>query len=260
MRSRRYRERLMSPLENSSTDTLMRKLLSVFTLSDEEGEAIRRLPLQLADIKADQDIVREGDSPSRCCILIEGFASIHKVTGEGRRQIMAFQIAGDVPDLQSLHLTYLDSSIGTLSRCKVGFVRHEALRELCRTYPRIGDALWRTTLIDASIFREWIANVGQRPAYARLAHVLCETYARMKAMGLAEGDSCDFLITQQELAEATGMSSVHVNRTIQDLREAKLIRLTTSRLTILDWDALVAAGDFSAEYLHLKDEGRSLSP
>jgi CRP-like cAMP-binding protein len=249
----------MSAPRTSVNDELARKLASIFSLSDEEIEAVRRLPVQLVDIKSDQDVVREGDQPTRSCIVLEGFACIYKMTGDGKRQIMAFQIAGDVPDLQSLHLTYLDSSVGTLSPCTVGFVRHEALRDLGRAYPRIADALWRATLIDASIFREWITNVGQRDAYARLAHVLCETLTRMNAVGLAQGHSCDFPISQEELGQATGMSSVHVNRTIQELRASKLIQLTPKRLTVLDWPGLAAAGDFNPAYLHLKDEGRSVS-
>lgn len=232
---------------------LVRKLASIFRLSDEETLAVAALPMQLAEIAAEQDIVREGDRPSRCCLLLSGMAYLYKITGAGRRQILAFQLAGDVPDLQSLHLRTMDSSLATLTACRVGFIRHEDVVRVCRQFPRVADALWRTTLIDAAIFREWIANVGQREAMGRLCHILCEIFVRSQAVGLTDGDSCPLPITQQKLGEATGMSTVHVNRTLQQVRETGLIRLRTGMLTIQDWAGLQAAGDFDSGYLHLHD-------
>jgi CRP-like cAMP-binding protein len=171
---------------------LIRKIDSVFTLNDDERQALENLPMQLAVINDNQDIVREGDSPSRSCLILSGFASTYKVTKEGKRQIMAFNIAGDVPDLQSLHLRVLDNSIGTLSTCRVGFITHDDLRNLCDRYPRIAAALWRETLIDAAIFREWMLNIGRREAYNRIAHLFCEMLVRLRAVGLAEDHACDF--------------------------------------------------------------------
>src|SRR5215210_8554827 len=139
---------------NHQVSPLIRKLESIFTLSEDERRAILDLPLQVTTIKADQDIVREGDRPSRSCALLEGFACTFKVTAEGKRQITAFHIPGDIPDLQSLHLEVLDTSLGTLTPCKVGFIQHEALQDLCERNPRIARALWCMTLIDASTFRE----------------------------------------------------------------------------------------------------------
>ena len=115
----------------SQDNPLTRKLDSIFTLTDDERQALENLPMQLAVLKENQDIVREGDSPSRSCLLLSGFAGTYKVTGEGRRQIMAFNIAGDVPDLQSLHLKVLDNSVGTITPCRVGFIPHEALHDIC---------------------------------------------------------------------------------------------------------------------------------
>jgi CRP-like cAMP-binding protein len=226
---------------------------SIFKLSAAEKHALTSLPMQVSDIKADQDIVREGDRPSRCCVALEGFTCTYKMTRAGKRQIMAFHIPGDIPDLQSLHLTYLDSSVGTLTACKVGFVQHEHLVDAGRRYPALATAFWRATLIDAAIFREWVVNIGSREAYARLAHLLCETVTRMKALGLVEDDSCDLPITQVELGDAMGMSTVHVNRTVQAFRRDKLITLDRGKLRILDWDALAEAGEFDPKYLHLRD-------
>ena len=154
----------MAATYNSHAWPLIRKLESIFTLSEDERDALVNLPMQVMDLRADQDIVREGDRPSRSCLVLEGLACTYKITGEGKRQIMAFHISGDVPDLQSLHLRVLDTSLGTITPCKVGFIRHETLHDLCGRYPRITSALWRQTLIDAAVFREWMASIGQREA------------------------------------------------------------------------------------------------
>ena len=234
------------------THPIIRKLESIFRLSDDEKAAVMDLPLQITAIKADQDIVREGDRPSRCFAVLDGFACTFKITGEGKRQISSFHIPGDLPDLQSLHLTVLDISIGTITPCSIGFVQHEAARDLCARFPRIGSAFWRETLIQAAIFREWVTNVGRREAYGRVAHLLCEMAVRMRAVGLADANTCDLPMTQNELADATGMSTVHVNRTLQELRADGLITLKGASLTVLDWNGLKHAGDFDPTYLHFE--------
>ena len=233
---------------------LIRKLESVFTLTEEERGAIETLPVQEADIKADQDIVREGDRPSRLFVLLEGVTATYKVVGDGKRQIVAFHIPGDAPDLQSLHLKVLDISVGTLTPCRVGFIRHEPIRELCVHFPRIGAALWRNTLIDAAIFREWMTSIGRRPAYTRIAHVMCELVVKFRAVDLAEDHVIPFPITQSELGDALGLSNVHVNRSIQELRANGLVQLKDSKLKVLDWEGLQRDGEFDAGYLHLEDD------
>ena len=242
----------MAEARTSTTPPLIRKLESISTLGDNERDALANLSMQVMDLRADQDIVREGDRPSRSCALLEGLACTYKITGEGRRQITAFHISGDIPDLQSLHLQVLDSSVGTITPCKVGFIQHESLRDLCERYPRIASALWRQTLIDAAIFREWTTNVGRREAYSRMAHILCEMVVRMRAVGLAQDYTCDLPITQSEFADAAGLSTVHVNRTLQELRGEELIILKGTTLQVLDWNGLTRAGDFDPTYLHLE--------
>jgi CRP-like cAMP-binding protein len=233
---------------------LVRKLESISALCEDERLALQNLPMQVQDLRPDQDIVREGDRPSRSCLVLDGFAATYKMTGDGKRQIMAFHSPGDIPDLQSLQLKVLDSSLGTLTACKVGFIQHEVLRDLCRRYPRINDALWRETLINAAIFREWMTNIGRRDAYNRIAHLFCEWIVRLRAVGLVRDRVCDFPMTQNELADATGVSTVHVNRVLQELRGNGLITLKAGTLTILDWEQLKQAGDFDAAYLHLDRE------
>lgn len=233
---------------------LIRRLESIVKLSSEERQAISSLPMQVLSIKADQDIVREGDQPSRSCLILSGFACTYKMTAEGKRQIVSFALPSDIPDLQSFYLKTLDTSISTISPCTVGFIPHEALRNLCERYPRITAALWRQTLVDASIFREWVANVGRREAYKRAAHLLCELLTRLKTIGLAEEDQCDLPITQAEFADALGLTTVHVNRVFQQLRADGLIVTKGTQLYVPDWDRLKDAGEFDPAYLHLEAE------
>ena len=234
---------------------LIRKLESVFKLSEDERQALVNLPMQVTKIRADQNIVWEGDRPSRCCLVLEGVACTSKVIADGNRQIMNFHISGDIPDLQSLHLTVLDSSLESITACTVAFILHEDVHALCRKNYRISSALWRETLIDASIFREWMVSIGRRDAYARIAHILCEMLVRMRAVGLiGEDHTCEFPISQSKIADAQGLSAVHVNRVLQELRADNLISLKGGVLSVLDWDGLKKAGQFDATSLHLKNQ------
>ena len=240
------------PPYQTLADLFLRKLDSVYVLDDDDRAAVNKLPLQITDIRADQDIVREGDRPSRSCFLLDGLACWSKMTGDGKRQILSFQIPGDLPDMQSLHLATLDSTLTTLTQTRVAFVQHEPLREICIRRPNVASAFWRMTLIDAAIFREWVANVGSRHAYSRVSHLLCELVVRHQAVGLTDNYSFDLPVTQTELADATGLSTVHVNRTLKTLRENELISWKDSRFEVLDWSKLKQAGDFDVTYLHLR--------
>jgi CRP-like cAMP-binding protein len=241
-------------LSSSDKNSLIRKLESIFDLSEDERQSLENLPMRVTAINADEDIVREGDRPSRCGLLLSGFACTYKVTAQGKRQIVSFNIPGDISDLQSLHLKVLDSSISTMSPCRVGFITHEALRDLCIRHPRIAAALWRGTLIDAAVFREWVVNVGRREGTSRVAHVLCELLVRLRAVGLVEDHACDLPITQTEFADAVGFTTVHVNRILQQLRNDGLIELKGERLFVPDWERLKQAGEFDPAYLHLENE------
>jgi CRP-like cAMP-binding protein len=233
---------------------MIRRLESIFTLSDDERQVLANLPMQVQVIKENQDLVREGDRPSRSCLILSGFTATYKMTAGGKRQIVSFGIAGDLPDLQSLHLKVLDISIGTLTPCRIGFIAHDDLRDICTRYPRIAAAFWRETLIEGAIFREWVTNVGRREAYQRMAHVFCELLTRLRAVGLVEDHACDLPITQGEFADAMGVTNVHVNRVLQQMRAEGLIELSGDRLNILDWERLKQAGEFDPTYLHLESD------
>ena len=244
-------------MAHSPNGLMIRKLESIFALSDEEKQALSDLPMQVTVFKPDQDIVRVGDRPSQSCLILQGFTCVYKLTAEGKRQIVAFHVPGDIPDLQSLHLKVMDNSVATVSQCTLGFIPHEALHDICNRYPRITTALWRETLVDASIFREWMTGIGRREAYNRMAHLLCELKVRLKAVGLVEDKTFDLPVTQAELADAIGASTVHVNRVLQELRADGLIRSKGAQVQILDWAGLKAAGDFDPLYLHLRQDGNA---
>lgn len=237
---------------NPTLHPLVARLESITTLSGDEQAALAALPMSVRDLKADADIVREGDRPSQCCAVLDGFVCRYKIVSDGKRQIMGFYVKGDVPDLLSIHIDVMDHSVGTLQASKLGFIQHEHIRDVIRRFPRIGDAFWRDTLIDAAVFREWMVGMGRRDAYARIAHLLCELVVKYRAVGLATDHAIELPLTQAEIGDALGVSTVHANRVIQELRADNLINWFGQKLTVLDWKGLKAAGDFDPTYLHLK--------
>ena len=222
-------------------------------LSEAERSDIEALPVTLETRRGGQGVVWAGDRPSSSFLILSGLLATSKAVGDGEVQITCFHLPGDMPDLHGLHIGVMDSDIRVLTDCQLAFMTHQDLRRLCDTHPRLAAQLWRTTLVDAAIYREWVANVGQRPAISRIAHVFCELMLRMEVAGLTQGRSCHLGLTQQHLSEATGLSPVHVNRTLQELRAQGLITFSQGRLTIHDWEALVRLGDFRADYLHLRE-------
>ena len=184
------------------------------------------------------------------------FLCRYKIMPNGTRTIMAFYVPGEIPDAHSLHIDVMDDSLRSVGPSRVALIAHHAMRQLIHQHPGIGDAFWRDTLIDAAIFREWIVNVGSREAYSRIAHLLCEIFLKLKAVGLTNGTSFEFPITQSKIGEATGLSTVHVNRSVQALRADGLIVLERGRCTISDLERLKEAAMFDPTYLHLRGEQR----
>ncbi|MDR7038624.1 MULTISPECIES: Crp/Fnr family transcriptional regulator [Methylobacterium] len=242
----------MASASNAELAPLIRKLESIATLSDEARQAVHALPMAVRVVEPRQDLARDKDKPAHCCVLLTGWAYRYKLLDEGRRQILSFHVPGDIPDLQSLHLHVMDHSLATVTQCRVGLIPHEGLRALCLRFPDAAFALWRDTLIDAAIFREWMIGIGRRNAHSRIAHIFCEMYVKLQAVGLAENHRCAWPVTQTDLGDALGLSNVHVNRVLQDLRAQGLIGPQDRDLVILDWDALSALGEFDETYLHLE--------
>ena len=238
-----------------NNNPLLRKLGNFTELSAEECSAVNDCCNDVRDVGAREDIISQGDRTGGVKLLLEGFACRYKVLEDGRRQIVAYFVPGDLCDLRVFILKRMDHSIGAVVASKVATISPENVLKLTNPYPTLTRALWWSTLVEEAILREWIVNVGQRNALERMAHLFCELLYRFRAVGLNEGLSCTLPLTQVELAETLGLSSVHVNRTLQELRRQKLITLEGGVLTIQDLPALKEASFFNADYLHL-DYGR----
>ena len=187
-------------------------------------------------------------------MVLEGLACRYRIAGSGRKQIFSFHVPGDIPDLQSLHIDVMDHNLSVVVASKIAFIPHATLRTFLRQHPRVADVFWRDTLIEAAIFREWIANVGGREARSRMAHVFCEMYVRLRATNAIDEHTYEFPfpITQAEMGYALGLSAVHVNRTLQSLRRDGFITHHRSTIVIEDWPALQELGEFDSTYLHLR--------
>ncbi|HEX8417390.1 MAG TPA: Crp/Fnr family transcriptional regulator [Methylobacterium sp.] len=231
---------------------LIRKLESIATLSDEEREAVEGLPAKTRVLRSGQDIVRDGDCASQCCLILDGWLCRYKLLGEGRRQIFSFHVAGDIPDLQSLHIPLMDHSLATLTEATVALIPHEAVRDLTARFPGIAAVFWRDTLVDAAIFREWMTCMGRRSAFEHIGHLFCELYLKQEAVGLAGEHRCPLPITQVDIADAMGLSNVHVNRVLKEMRSQGLITLHSQTLVIQAWEKLLQLSEFDAAYLHLR--------
>jgi CRP-like cAMP-binding protein len=238
---------------------LIRKLETHSELGEEDRRAIMDLPIKVRTLEANSYTVREGDPPTTCAVLLSGFGFRQKLTGEGARQIVAIHIPGEALDFQHLFLDVADHSVQTLTRAEVAFIAREDLQRLARSNAAIGEAIFVATLIDSSIFREWVLNVGRRPAKERLAHVLCEFAVRLEKQGLAEQYGYELPMTQEQLADVLGLTPVHVNRSIKMLEKEGLILRNRRKITFPDWRRMRDAGDFNQRYLHLAPQTSGLA-
>jgi CRP-like cAMP-binding protein len=238
-------------------EAMIRKLRNSTNLDPDDIDAIKALPIHIRDLPPNAAILREGDQPSQSCLMIEGYSVRSKTTEQGKRQILSIHIPGDIPDLQTLHLQVMDHDFKSLSACTVGFISHESLRALTRSRPLVAEALWRETLVDAAIFREWIVNVGRRPAGARLAHLIIEMRHRLAAIGRAGNGHYELPMTQADLADALGLTPVHINRVLQALRADGVMDIRKYVVTLGDAEKLMQHGDFSGVYLHQRSHSQT---
>ena len=244
--------RAFRPATSSGCDRLVAKLGATSTLSSLDEQAIREMCSNVRHVEAKRDIISEGDRPDHVHVMIEGWAARYKVLPDGSRQIVAFLIPGDFCDLHGTILREMDHGIIALTPAKVAFVPHRVMLELPVDRPALGRALWRATLIDEAVLRSWIVNVGRRDAQARIAHLLCELHARLALVGLTDHGELGLPLTQEVIADATGLTPVHVNRMLQQLRAAGLIVLGSGHLAIPDVAALARIAGFDSNYLHGK--------
>jgi CRP-like cAMP-binding protein len=241
-------------------DRALRRLETRGTLEDADREAFRALPFAYRPMEPNTYLVREGETPVHCGILLSGFAYRHKITGEGERQILSVHMAGEFLDLQNSFLGVADHNVQILTRAEVAQIAIPELVRLVADHPRLARALWIDTLIDSAVFREWLVNVGRRPSISRIAHLLCELALRLRSAGLADNGRYELPMTQEHLADATGLTAVHVNRVLRELGRTGLIARNKRSVEILDWPGLSGVGDFSMRYLHQEVGGPNPPP
>jgi CRP-like cAMP-binding protein len=234
------------------------KLQAFTKLSTEDCEALAQLSRNFRFVEARRDLITEGDKPRSVHLVLDGWACRYKQLPDGRRQIVSLFVPGDFCDVNVHILKCMDHSIGAITRLRVAMITPDEMDALTADRPRITQALWWHELVTTAIQREWTLNIGQRSAYERLSHLLVELYLRLNAVGRAQDGRCDFPLTQNDLADATGLTSVHVNRTLQELRRDGLIELERKQLQILDLERLAEVSMFNPNYLHLDHEGRDL--
>jgi CRP-like cAMP-binding protein len=233
-------------------DVMVRKLQQWRPLGEDDQNALRGLPYRLIQLRPQEYIVREGDKPQNSCVMVSGFSFRHKIAGNGGRQIFSIHMKGDLADLQNSLLGTADHNLQALTHVEAALIPVAAIQDIAFTRPAIGRAMWYETLVDASIFREWTLNVGRRDARSRAAHMLCEFALRLEKAEL--GERCDYELpmTQEQLADALGLTSVHTNRTLMGLGGEGLIERHQRAVRIVDWPGLMKVGDFDPAYLHLK--------
>jgi CRP-like cAMP-binding protein len=243
---------------------LLRKLEQRADLTRDDRAALLGLPFRLLTVERSTYFVREGERPERSCLIVSGFAFRHKITAGGARQILSLHVPGDFVDLEGAFLNIADHNVQALTRCELAIVPRADVRALMKAHPAIAMALWVDMLIDSSIFREWITNVGRRDARTRIAHLLCEFARRLEVAGLAGEYRYELPMTQEQLGDAAGLTPVHVNRVLRDLDKEGVISRTKRNVAIADWDRLRAIADFNENYLHLdqvpRERQRASSP
>lgn len=234
-----------------SINLVTRKLESFHALSQEDKDLLDRYSRPVREIEAKRDIIREGDSPQNVFLILSGFACRYKLIEGGKRQIMAYLVPGDFCDFQVFILKAMDHSIGTLSGCHVVELPRQAVLDLTER-PAIARAFWWASLVDSATLREWLVNIGSRDAETRIAHLLCELLMRLEVVGLVKDNTYTLPITQTDLADTMGMTNVHANRMLTNLREQGLIEIDAKEMFVKDVERLKIFSGFDPNYLHLK--------
>jgi len=231
---------------------LLAHLLSIGKLSPYDQEAVLQVKGEVRSLKRHEDVFKAGDRPTASVVLLRGFLQRYVSRRDGSRQIHAFYIPTDAPSLESLQLELMDNSLCAIVPSNVGIVPHSELHALMEDRPHLLSLIWRSSLIQAAMFRGWLMRNSRLPADAAMAHLFCEMFYRSRAAGLVEGESCEMPFTQEMLADALGVTGVHVNRTLQALRDTGAVDHKGGRLFVHDFDRLAGYADFDPTYLHLR--------
>ena len=237
------------------TDALIQKLEQFTQLTTEDKRLLRDAVRDVRVFGRREDIIREGDRPENVHLVMEGWAARYKALPNGDQPILAFLIPGDLCDVHISLLDEMDHSLKALSPCRIALLPREMIQHILKQSERLTRDLWWATLLDEAVLREWLVTTGHRPANQRLGHLICEMLLRMRAVGLTEDDSFELPLTQDELGDVMGLSSVHINRMMQELRARDLITTEGRRVVVSDLDQLMAFAEFNPNYLH-QENGR----
>jgi CRP-like cAMP-binding protein len=239
---------------STTLEPMVRKLVYRVPLDADDRAAVLALPFEVRRAERGAYLVREGDIARKCCVMLSGYSVRSKTVRSGARQILAIHMKGEMVDLQNSMLIEADHSVEMLTSGIVAEIPRDEIVRIAFERPMVARAMWLDTLVDGSIFREWITNIGRRDARTRLAHVLCEFALRLQVAGLGTPGRYEMPMTQEQLADATGLTPVHVNRTIRALEAEGLILRDNPRfICIVDWQTLADVGDFESRYLHLRE-------
>lgn len=239
-------------VNDPGVDRLLQKLRARDILDEEEEAVLRRSVAEVREAPAGRTLIRAGVTTSESTLLFEGLVCRYRDLADGQRQIMELHVPGDFLDLHSFLLKRLDHNVGAMTAVRYGLVPHEQLKRITEEHPHLARMLWFSTLLDAAIHRERILSVGRRPAIARIAHLMCEMVIRMQVVGLSDGNSCKLPITQSDIADATGLTSVHVNRMLKKLRDDGLMTFRGGEVVVNDWEGLQRIAEFDPAYLYLE--------
>ena len=241
----------MSLSDPSPLQPFLDKLISRSSLDAAEQRAILALPAHPDQIETNRDFVRLGERVHHACFVVAGLVGRFGQNRDGNRQITAVHIPTDMVDLHSVVAPDACSALQALAVTTILRVPHEALRAAARRYPAIAEAFWRECVVDSAVLSEWVVNVGRRDARSRLAHLICEVACRVEGAGEKVGFAFSFPATQTHLADMTGLTPVHVNRSLRTLRDDNIVDVRARMVRILDWTRLVETGDFDSGYLRL---------
>jgi CRP-like cAMP-binding protein len=235
---------------------LLMKLRARDLVGNDEEQVLRDAIAEVRELPAGRVIVRAGTILSESTLLFDGFVCRYKDLADGQRQIMEIHVPGDFLDLHGFLLKRIDHNVAAMTPVRYAAVPHDALRRISEGYPHLTRILWFSTLLDAAIHREKIISIGRRSAIARIAHLFCELYVRLKLVGLAAGNRYALPLKQADLADATGLTSVHVNRMLRKLRNEEILTFRGGEAVIHDWDRLQHLAEFNPTYLHLERRPR----
>lgn len=237
---------------NTIGETLVRHLTCFGDLPEPDRSALAAVSGEIRQLPRAADCLREGEHPTDVVLVLSGMLYRYTIGHQGTQQIHSFYLPTEAPCLETLYLDYMDNNLAAVVDSTVAFIPHDELYRIIDKYPDARKLLWRQTLVQGGIFREWLVRNSNQPAHASLAHLLCEMFTRAQAAGLVTDQTIDFPLTQEFVGDALGLTSVHVNRTLSLLRDTQTFEWSNRKLRMSDFGKLAEIAQFNPSYLHLR--------